>query len=252
MKKTAKLLILIVAFVMALTLCQTGVFSASAETTGSSPEFGTAPVVPGVTRDYFTVSTAIKTTSSSWTPIQMVNTEDNYGAISNQSVMYGRSGDTNPMSKEKFRVEVTYGTHTETLVPTNTLGLPSSSLNTYADLISVTFNENVSLPTSCAYTSDTRKMNALTATLKHSSTTKVGTGRILYRVKNTGASSFSAWSNCSLQVDNSNYSRQLLINAAGIVEIVVIYEVKDTYGGTTTYHHFKAIYSFNMSGSVSA
>ncbi len=26
----------------------------------------------------------------------------------------------------------------------------------------------------------------------------------------------------------------------------------DFYGGTTTYHHFKAIYSFNMSGSVSA
>ena len=254
MRKTAKFSVLIMAFVLALTLCQGALFAASAETSELSGGETNEQINPGngenAVTSYFTVSTALKTTSNSWTPVKMVNTADNYGAIDNQNLMYARSGDTNPMGAEKFRVEAHYGSTTTTLVPTNALNLPSTSLNTYATVLSLTFNNNVSLPSYCAYTSDTRKMNALTATLQHSSTTKVGTGRILYRVKNTGASSFSDWASCSLQVDNANYSRQLLINAAGIVEIVVIYEVKDTYGGNTTYHHFKAIYSFNMSGAV--
>lgn len=172
---------------------------------------------------------------------------DNYADLPNQTVVMSQNAPTYQINNEKYRVHGCDGTNA-CAVLTPVPSLSSSNNITAVGEVNLIFSPEIMLPANCVITNDTLDLEDLTASLNiPNNKNNVDYGRVLYRTIGPDATVWGSWHYISVN-KMAPEVLALNFNKNGKVQIVVILEFRETYGGSNHYYRLKAIYRFNIEG----
>lgn len=227
--------------IAAITLVLTLVFSMSGQATAEVRE-DTSSLDFDLSTNIATSTGLLYNSGAKWPSCNQSLCEcpDNY-ANYNEGLVYASGDPTVPINEEKFSLVATDSTGEEIkLNPHNDWDLHTEELNANANgAASVTYKIIGDFSSNCERTNDSRKLKELTSPLYINSNEIVGNGQVLYRTATGIGATYSGWIHKKL-----NRFDIMSFPAGRFVQIVIIYEIKDTSGSSNVYYNMKGIYTF--------